>query len=210
MNSSNIIVKVSENIKKNINSGQLFIISAPSGAGKTTLCKIILDRFPDLLYSVSFTTRQPRQGEKDGKDYHFITKEEFLSGIKKEMWAEWAEVYGNYYGTSAYFLNNAIAKGENVLIDIDVQGASIMLQLYPDSVTIFIQPPSIDVLKSRLKKRGTDSEETIKKRMAAVEQEIAQQHLYTYTVINDDLSKAAEELTSIVSGAMGCDEKYQN
>jgi len=203
MNTSNIIVKVSENIKKIVNSGHLFIISAPSGAGKTTLCKIILERFPDLLYSVSFTTRQPRAGEKDGKDYNFITKEEFCRGIKKKMWAEWAEVYGNYYGTSAYFLNNAIAKGKNVLIDIDVQGAATMLRLYPESVTIFIQPPSIDLLKSRLKKRGTDSEETIKKRMAAAEQEIAQQHLYSYTIINDDLAKAAEELTSIVGGIMG-------
>ena len=195
MNTSNII----ENTKKIVNPGHLFIISAPSGAGKTTLCNILLDRFPELLYSVSFTTRQPREGEKDGEDYNFISKEEFSSGIKKGIWAEWAEVYGNYYGTSAYLLNNAISKGKNVLIDIDVQGASIILRSYPDSVTIFIQPPSIDVLKSRLKKRGTDSEETIKKRMAAAEQEIAKQHMYSHTVINDDLSKAAEELISIVS-----------
>ena len=195
MNTSNII----ENTKKIVNPGHLFIISAPSGAGKTTLCNILLDRFPELLYSVSFTTRQPREGENDGEDYNFISKEEFRSGIKKGIWAEWAEVYGNYYGTSAYLLNNAISKGKNVLIDIDVQGASIILRSYPDSVTIFIQPPSIDVLKSRLKKRDTDSEKTIKKRLAAAEKEIAQQHMYTHTVINEDLSKAAEELISIVS-----------
>ncbi|MBL0732599.1 MAG: guanylate kinase [Desulfosarcina sp.] len=186
------------NTKKGIVTGRLFIISAPSGAGKTTLCKILLDRLPDLLYSVSFTTRTPRQGEKNGKDYNFITKEEFCKGIKKGMWAEWAEVYDNYYGTSAYFLNNALSEGKNVLIDIDVQGAAIMLRSYPDSVTIFIQPPSINALQSRLKKRGTDSEETIKKRMAAAEKEMAKKHLYSHVVMNDDLPKAVEELISII------------
>ena len=186
------------NTKKEIVTGRLFIISAPSGAGKTTLCKILLDRFPDLLYSVSFTTRTPRQGEKNGKDYNFITKEEFCRGIKKGMWAEWAEVHGNYYGTSAYFLKNAISEGKNVLIDMDVQGAAIMLRSYPDSVTIFIQPPSIDALQSRLKKRGADSEETIKKRMAAAEKEMAKKHLYRHVVMNDDLPKAVEELISII------------
>ena len=193
-------VKISENTKKKIiTSGHLFIISAPSGAGKTTLCKIVLDRFPDLLYSVSFTTRQPRQGETNGKDYNFITKEDFCSGIKKGMWAEWAEVHGNYYGTSAYFLKNTISEGKNLLIDIDVQGAAIMLRSYPDSVTIFIQPPSIDALRSRLKTRGTDSEETINNRMAAAEKEMEKKQLYHHTVMNDDLSKAVEELISIIS-----------
>ena len=186
------------NTKKGIVTGRLFIISAPSGAGKTTLCKILLDRLPDLLYSVSSTTRTPRQGEKNGKDYNFITKEEFCRGIKKGMWAEWAEVHDNYYGTSAYFLNNALSEGKNVLIDIDVQGAAIMLRSYPDSVTIFIQPPSIDALQSRLKKRGTDSEETIKKRMAAAEKEMAKKHLYSHVVMNNDLPKAVEELISII------------
>ena len=186
------------NTKKGIVTGRLFIISAPSGAGKTTLCKILLDRLPDLLYSVSSTTRPPRQGEKNGRDYHFITKEEFCRGIKKGMWAEWAEVHDNYYGTSAYFLNNALSEGKNVLIDIDVQGAAIMLRSYPDSVTIFIQPPSIDALQSRLKKRGTDSEETIKKRMAAAEKEMAKKHLYSHVVMNNDLPKAVEELISII------------
>lgn len=186
------------NTKKGIVTGRLFIISAPSGAGKTTLCKILLDRFPDLLYSVSFTTRTPRQGEKKGKDYNFITKEEFCRGIKKGMWAEWAEVHGNYYGTSAYFLKNAMSEGKNILIDMDVQGAAIMLRSYPDSVTIFIQPPSIDALQSRLKKRGADSEETIKKRMAAAEKEMAKKHLYRHVVMNDDLPKAVEELISII------------
>ncbi|MBL0699379.1 MAG: guanylate kinase [Desulfosarcina sp.] len=199
MNTSNA-VKVSENKKKRIiTPGHLFIISAPSGAGKTTLCKIVLDRFPDLLYSISFTTRQPRQGEANGKDYNFITKEDFCSGIKKGMWAEWAEVHGNYYGTSEYLLKNTISEGKNLLIDIDVQGAAIMLRSYPDSVTIFIQPPSIDALRSRLKKRGTDSEKTINNRMAAAEKEMEKKHLYSHTIINDDLSKAVEELISIIS-----------
>jgi guanylate kinase len=192
-------VKISEITKKNITQGHLFIISAPSGAGKTTLCKILTDRFPDLVYSVSFTTRQPRPGETHGKDYNFITKEDFCRGIKKGMWAEWAEVHGNYYGTSALVLKNTISEGKNLLIDIDVQGTAIMLRSYPDSITIFIQPPSLDVLRSRLKKRGTDSEETINRRMAAAEKEMKQKHLYHHTVINDDLSKAADELTSILS-----------
>ncbi len=184
--------------KQHGTSGHLFIISAPSGAGKTTLCKILLERFPCLLFSVSFTTRPPRPGERNGKDYNFITREEFCRGIKKGLWAEWAEVHGNYYGTSANFLNNAMAEGKNVILDIDVQGAATMLRSYPDAVTIFIQPPSMEVLQSRLKKRSSDSETVIKKRLDAAVKEMAQKHLYSHIVVNDDLAKAVEELAAIV------------
>ncbi len=184
--------------KQHGTSGHLFIISAPSGAGKTTLCKILLERFPCLLFSVSFTTRPPRPGERNGKDYNFITREEFCRGIKKGLWAEWAEVHGNYYGTSANFLNNAMAEGKNVILDIDVQGAATMLRSYPDAVTIFIQPPSMEVLQSRLKKRSSDSETVITKRLDAAVKEMAQKHLYSHIVVNDDLAKAVEELAAIV------------
>ncbi len=184
--------------KQNGTSGHLFIISAPSGAGKTTLCKILLKRFPCLLFSVSFTTRPPRPGERNGKDYNFITREEFCRGIKKGLWAEWAEVHGNYYGTSANFLNNAMAEGKNVILDIDVQGAATMLRSYPDAVTIFIQPPSMEVLQSRLKKRSSDSETVITKRLDAAVKEMAQKHLYSHIVVNDDLAKAVEELAAII------------
>lgn len=185
--------------KESINTGHLFIISAPSGTGKTTLCKIILDRFPFLRFSVSFTTRKLRQGEKNGTDYYFITKDEFRRGIEKNQWAEWAQVHGNYYGTSALFLNNALQQGQNLLLDIDVQGASALLRSFPDAVTIFIKPPSIRALETRLKKRKTDSEEIIKKRLTAATQEMAQQNWYRHVVVNDDLQKAVEELIAVIS-----------
>jgi len=178
--------------------GHLFIISAPSGAGKTTLAKAVLGRLPDILYSVSYTTRQPRAGEIDGVDYHFISKQDFKKGIKENRWAEWAEVYGNYYGTSGSFINKGLSSGRDILLDIDVQGTIQILERYSDSVTIFILPPSMDILKKRIEMRGTESSSVIKRRLMTAKKEIAQKHLYRHVIVNDTLPEAIEELIAII------------
>lgn len=178
--------------------GHLFIVSAPSGAGKTTLCNSLRERFPDILYSISFTTRPPRAGETDGIDYYFIPKDEFVKGIELSRWAEWAEVHGNFYGTSSEFLDRKLAAGNDVLLDIDVQGTLQILRHYPDSVTIFIMPPSLDVLRSRLESRNTDTEDVISTRLVNAKKEMASKDRYQYIIVNDRLPEAVSELISIV------------
>ena len=178
--------------------GHLFIVSAPSGAGKTTLCKAVLDRFQDILYSVSYTTRQPRINEMTGVDYHFITKKEFIKGIENDKWAEWAQVHGNFYGTSAEFINNGLSSGRDILIDIDVQGTKQILKKYADAVTFFIMPPSPAVLKKRLESRGTESADAIAKRIQTGKAEMAEKNVYRHVIVNDRLSEAISELVSII------------
>jgi guanylate kinase len=178
-------------------SGLLFIVSAPSGAGKSTLCRAVLDRFPDLLYSISHTTRRPRHGEQNGVDYHFIAKEDFENGIAEDRWAEWALVHGNYYGTSAEFLDKGLSTGRDILLDIDIQGTRQILHRHPDGVTIFIMPPSLEVLRRRLESRGTDSAEVIIVRLKNAEKEMAQRDLYRHLVVNDRLPDAAAKLIRI-------------
>ena len=182
--------------------GFLFVISAPSGAGKSTLCRALMDRFSDLVYSVSYTTRPPRSGEQKGVDYHFLAKNAFEKGIAQGRWAEWAEVHNHYYGTSAEFLNAELSAGRDVLLDIDIQGARQILHRYPDSVTIFIMPPSLEALESRLQSRGTDSPEVIAVRLKNAGEEMAQKDLYRHIIINDRLKDAVAELITIV-------EKYR-
>jgi len=184
------------------NHGHLFIISAPSGGGKTTLCRAVLDRFPDILFSVSYTTRKPRKVEQDGVDYYFISRDDFEKGIANGKWAEWAEVHGYFYGSSAEFLDNGLASGNDILLDIDVQGTIQLLERYPDSITVFILPPSFDTLKKRLESRGYDSKEAIAERLVNAAKEMAQKDLYRHVIINDQLSEAVEELISII-------EKYR-
>lgn len=180
--------------------GHLFIISAPSGAGKTTLSRAILKRFTDMLYSVSYTTRSPRKGEKDGVDYHFISKEAFKKDIKTGRWSEWAEVYGNYYGTSAEFIEKGLSSGRDILLDIDVQGTIQILKHHPDSVTIFVLPPSMDALRQRLEMRGTESETVLKLRLENAKKEMVHKNLYRHVIVNDQLLSAIEELISIIEG----------
>lgn len=191
---------VSSGVKK---PGFLFIISAPSGAGKSTLCRAVLDRFSDLVYSVSTTTRSPRNGEQNGVDYHFIAKDEFEKGIACSRWAEWAEVHGHYYGTSADFLDGELSVGRDILLDIDIQGTRQILQRYPDGVTIFIMPPSLETLKFRLQSRGTDSPEVIAVRLKNAREEMAQKDLYRHIITNDRLTDAVAELIAIF-------EKYRS
>jgi len=181
------------------NRGHLFIISAPSGTGKTTLRNAVQHQFQDLLYSVSYTTRKPRRGEKDGDDYYFITRNDFLKRVKKNKWAEWAKVHGNLYGTSAEFIEKNISSGKDILIDIDVQGTFQILERYPDSITIFIMPPSLDSLHTRLQSRGTDSKDVMAKRLADAEKEMEKRGIYRHIIVNDKLSSAVYELVSIIS-----------
>jgi len=178
--------------------GCLFILSAPSGAGKTTLCQAIRRHFPDMLYSVSHTTRPPRPGETQGIDYHFIAKDEFMHLIESGEWAEWAKVHGNYYGTSANFLNRELAAGKDILLDIDVQGMLKILKRYPASVTIFIRPPSLEALRKRLESRDADSPDIIETRMINAKEEMAQIHRYRHVIVNDDLELAIRELALLI------------
>jgi guanylate kinase len=179
-------------------NGNLFIISAPSGTGKTTLCRAILDRIPNMLYSVSYTTRKPRKGEQNGIDYYFITEDDFKNRIKNGKWAEWAEVYGNYYGTSSEFIDTSLASGRDILLDIDFQGTLQILDQYHDGITIFIMPPSLDILKLRLESRETDSKHVISRRIEVANKEMENKDFYRHVIINDKLSVAVADLISVI------------
>ena len=183
-----------------LRSPHLFIISAPSGAGKTTLCRELHRQFPQMLYSVSYTSRNPRKSELDGIDYYFIDTDEFLRRIETGRWAEWALVHGNYYGTSADFLDEGLRAGKDILLDLDVQGTRQMLERYTECVAIFILPPSLEALRQRLEKRGTDSAETIAIRLVNAKKEMAQQDLYHHVIVNDQLDVALKELISVIEG----------
>jgi guanylate kinase len=176
----------------------IFIISAPSGAGKTTLRKAALAVFANMRYSVSFTTRPPRPGEENGRDYVFVTAAEFEAGIRSGRWAEWASVHGNYYGTSADVLAQSLSSGCDILLDIDVQGARQICTRFPESVTIFIMPPSLEVLRERLVARGTDCPEVIAVRIENAGREMAQRDVYRHVIVNDDLETAVTELIRII------------
>ena len=178
--------------------GRLYIVSAPSGAGKTTLLQQVLERIPDLAYSISYTSRRPRRGEQNGVDYHFVSEEEFAEGIEQQRWAEWAIVHGNYYGTSSEDLENNLVEGKDILLDLDVQGTFQILHTYPQSITIFIQPPSFDTLKERLEKRGTDSKESILERLKNAEKELKHKNRYQHIITNDRISSAVDELVRLI------------
>jgi len=182
----------------NRRQGTLFIISAPSGAGKTTLCNIMRQRFPGLRYSISSTTRPPRTTETEGVDYFFITQTQFEEGITQGRWAEWAKVHDHYYGTRADVLNQALAAGHDLLLDIDVQGARQLMRRFPQAVTIFIRPPSLAALRQRLEQRASDSAAAIAKRLKNAQTEMAGQSFYRHVVVNDDLERAVEELATII------------
>jgi guanylate kinase len=185
-------------------AGRLFIVSAPSGAGKSTLCRRLMERLPHLRYSISTTTRPPRKGEVDGVAYFFTDRATFKEGIRSGRWAEWAEVHGNYYGTSAELIDRERAAGHDVLLDIDVQGAAQLRCKYPDAVTIFIMPPSTAVLRERLEQRGSESPEGIVRRLANARQEMDQRGAYGYVVVNDRLETAVDELAAIVRANSPC------
>ena len=183
--------------------GRLIVVSAPSGAGKTTLIRRVLDRFPDLSYSVSHTTRRPRAGEIHGRDYFFTDAADFRRMIDNGEMLEWAQVHNNYYGTSRAFVEEILEGGRSLLLDIDVQGAEQIMASNLVPVSIFIMPPSFEELEERLKKRGTDMDEVIQKRLMNARDEMAQKDRYRHVILNDDLDRAVSELCDIVSQEIG-------
>ena len=178
--------------------GRLFVISGPSGVGKSTILKELLQRQKDIYFSVSATTRKPRPGEIDSVHYHFRTPEEFRRLTEEEALLEWAEYVGNYYGTPVKYVDEAIEKGKNVILDIEVQGARNVVQKRPDAVRIFIAPPSWKELERRLTERGTDDAKTVKGRLARAREEFERAGDYDYMVINDEVGHAVSELEAIM------------
>ena len=178
--------------------GNLFIVTAPSGTGKTTLVAALLAADAAVQLSVSHTTRSPRAGEVNGQHYHFIDRAQFEQMIAQQDFLEHAEVYGNYYGTSLRWIQAQQAQGRDILLEIDWQGAAQVRQLLPDAIGIFILPPSIEALETRLRGRGTDSEETILKRMAVVRSEVAHAEAADYLIFNEHIDEAVRDLLAVV------------
>lgn len=182
-------------------SGQLFIVTAPSGAGKTTLVRALLERDPQVHLSVSYTTRQPRPGERDGRDYHFVDLARFQAMREAGEFLEWAEVHGNCYGTSRVWLESEFRAGRDVLLEIDWQGAQQVRRSFPGAVEIFVLPPSLEELERRLVDRGQDSAEVIARRLANALDEMRHVEEFDYVIINNELQVACEDLAAIVRSA---------
>jgi guanylate kinase len=182
-------------------SGNLFIVSAPSGAGKTSLVNGLLTQNKQIDLSVSYTTRDPRPGEVDGVDYRFVTREQFMQKAQHGDFLESAEVYGNLYGTSQSWISQENGKGRDILLEIDWQGAAQVRSKFPDSISIFILPPSLETLEARLKGRKQDSEEIIAKRLQAAREDISHVAEFDYVIINDKLDVALQQLNAVVVAA---------
>jgi guanylate kinase len=180
-------------------TGILFIISAPSGAGKTSLVGELLQRMNNIKASISHTTRDCRPGEEDGINYHFVCREEFIAMLEQGAFLEQAEVFGNYYGTSQQWVKQMLASGEDVILEIDWQGAAQIRQLFADSTSIFILPPSKQALRERLNNRGQDDSAVIEKRIAAATEEMSHYIEADYMVVNDDFEVALNQLMAIIS-----------
>lgn len=178
--------------------GKLFVITAPSGAGKTSLIEAVMREDPSLKISVSYTTRAPRDGEKDGVDYHFVERATFDAMQRRGEFLESAEVHGNHYGTSRKVILDAVARGEDLILEIDWQGAQQVRRLYPDCVGIFILPPSIEELERRMRGRGKDAEGVIRRRLDNAREELAHAHEFEYAIINKDFETARRELAEIL------------
>ena len=178
--------------------GRLFIISAPSGTGKSTVVNHLLENIPGLIYSISYTTRPPRAGEQDGVNYRFVDKMTFQKLMGDGFFAEWADVHGALYGTPRMELEDAVAAGKNVVLDIDVHGGMALKKRYPDAVTIFLAPPSFEELKKRLAGRRTDSEAVVAKRLENAKKEMEYKDKYDFCVINDKLGRACSEIASLI------------
>ena len=182
-------------------TGCLFIISAPSGAGKTSLVRALLQSNLNLSLSVSHTTRPPRAGEINGIDYHFISKETFQQMLLRNEFVESAEVYGNLYGTSQQWINQATTSGQDILLEIDCQGAKQIQRIFPQAVSIFILPPSADALATRLKTRAQDDPEVIRKRLSAAREEVSHIAEFDYIIINNQLDEALNDLICVIKAA---------
>ena len=185
------------------------ILSAPSGGGKTTIAKELLKRRGDLGYSVSCTTREPRQGETEGRDYYFLSRPEFARRRARGEFAESAEVHGNLYGTLRSEIERVLASRKHVVMDIDVQGAEQFRQVFPQSVTIFVLPPSAEVLLDRLRQRQTESKEQLSRRLRSALQELQAVESYEYVVVNDELSKAVHRVSAIIDAEVVSRERIE-
>ncbi len=178
--------------------GKIFVVSAPSGTGKTTLVKNILRSFPEMAFSISSTTRKKRENENDGIDYHFITEKEFLKKIDENDFIEWEKFYDYYYGTPKRFIEERINSGINVLMEVDVKGALRIKAIYPDAILIYISPPSFEVLVERLKNRKTEDENDLIKRIERAKMELSHKDKFDYLIVNKDLNIAVSELKSLI------------
>lgn len=179
-------------------AGNLYVVAAPSGAGKTTLVRLLLEQEPDVHLSISYTTRAPRTGEQDGREYNFVEVAEFRAMIDRGEFLEWAEVHGNFYGTSKKWIADQLAAGHDVLLEIDWQGAQQVRVSFPEAIGVFILPPSMDELTRRLTGRGTDSADVISRRLAAAQAEMRHVGEFDYVIINDQLAQALDELRTVV------------
>lgn len=182
-------------------AGRLFMVTAPSGAGKSSLVKALLARDASIKLSISHTTRAPRPGEENGREYHFVTVEDFEARKANDEFLEWALVHGNYYGTSRVWIEEQMRAGNDVLLEIDWQGARQVRQQFPDVLGVFILPPSLQILSERLNKRGTDSQEVIAKRLKGAGAEIEHATDFEFVIINDDFETALNELNAVVTAA---------
>ncbi|MBX6395014.1 MAG: guanylate kinase [Alicyclobacillaceae bacterium] len=178
--------------------GLLIVISGPSGAGKGTVCAALRKYFPDMQYSVSVTTRPPREGEREGVNYFFRSKEDFEAMIQAGELLEWAQVYGNYYGTPRRYVETQLQAGRDVLLEIDIQGARQVKEKFPQGVFVFLAPPSVRELKNRILGRGSETEESFRIRFGAVSEELRHLWEYDYVVINDEVEKACQRIRSII------------
>ena len=181
-----------------VNEGLLVVISGPSGVGKGTVCKALREMMPELTYSISATTRSPREGEVDGVNYFFKSVQEFEKMIEEDELIEWAQYVGNYYGTPRRVVEETLAKGQDVVLEIEVQGAMQVKEKYPQGIFIFLVPPSFEELRQRIIHRGTESESVLNLRLEAASDELKQIDQYDYVVINDEVDKACERIRAIV------------
>jgi guanylate kinase len=180
-------------------SGQLYVISGPSGVGKSTIIRLLRDRIKHLGYSISYTSRKPRKNEVDGVDYHFVERDTFIRKIEDGEFVEWAEVYRDFYGTAFFGLRAQLNRGLDVIMDVDIQGAKNIKEHFKESVQSYILPPSMEVLKKRLRKRATDDEKVMNERIEKASEDIKTCVFYDYIIINDDLNKSVAQMESIIT-----------